>query len=87
MRVSRVMRVKPVYMRLPGFCQSVLEACWKRVMRVRGEKGVSRLPPEKRPLCPANRLFQISKSFSRPRSGRAGDVQRLTRLRRHAAPA
>ena len=38
--------------------------------------------PSKGALCLINRLFKVLKSFSRPRSGRAGDVQRHTRLRR-----
>ena len=58
-RFSRVTRVKPVYMRLPGFCQSVLEACHACQRR----EGRFASPPERRPLCPANRLFLIFKVF------------------------
>jgi hypothetical protein len=55
---------------------SVPEAC----QACRRQEGHSASPPEKRPLCPANRLFLISKSFSR--TVLRPDVQRLTRLRR-----
>ena len=70
MRVSRVTRVKPVYMRLPGFCQSVF-----RVSCVSEARRALCASPRKAPFVPCKSAFSDFKVFFqtalRPRRGRA----------------